>query len=57
VYTPGWRRIGPVRTSSAVLEPPGLFALNYGVQTPAVAIVAHLVYGIAPWAALPGALT
>lgn len=37
-------RAGPA--SSAVLEPPGLFALNYGVQTPAVAIVAHLVYGI-----------
>jgi hypothetical protein len=29
-----------------VLEPPGLLALNYGAQTPAVAIVAHLVYGI-----------
>ena len=36
-------RAGPV--STAVLEPPGLFALNYGVQTPAVAVVAHLVYG------------
>ena len=32
--------------STAVLEPPGLLALNYGAQTPAVAIVAHLVYGI-----------
>jgi hypothetical protein len=31
--------------SRAVLEPPGLLALNYGVQTPAVAVVAHLVYG------------
>jgi hypothetical protein len=29
-----------------VLEPPGLLALNYGVQTPAVAVAAHLVYGI-----------
>ena len=37
-------RAGPA--SRAVLEPPGLLALNYGVQTPAVAIVAHLVYGI-----------
>ena len=37
-------RAGPA--STAVLEPPGLLALNYGVQTPAVAIVAHLVYGI-----------
>jgi hypothetical protein len=37
-------RAGP--SSRAVLEPPGLLALNYGVQTPAVAIVAHLVYGI-----------
>jgi hypothetical protein len=36
-------RAGPA--STAVLEPPGLFALHYGVQTPAVAIVAHLVYG------------
>ena len=37
-------RAGPA--SSAVLEPPGLFGLNYGVQTPAVAAVAHLIYGI-----------
>jgi uncharacterized membrane protein YagU involved in acid resistance len=37
-------RAGPA--SSAVLEPPGLLALNYGAQTPVVAIVAHLVYGI-----------
>jgi hypothetical protein len=37
-------RAGPA--STAVLEPPGLLALNYGVQTPAVAIVAHLVYGV-----------
>ena len=36
-------RAGP--TSTAVLEPPGLLALNYGVQTPAVTIAAHLVYG------------
>ena len=36
-------RAGPA--STAVLEPPGLLALNYGIQTPAVAIVAHLVYG------------
>lgn len=38
-------RAGP--ESTAVLEPPGLLALNYGVQTPAVAVVAHLVYGTA----------
>lgn len=37
-------RAGPA--STAVLEPPGLFALNYGVQTPAVAVVAHVVYGV-----------
>ena len=37
-------RAGP--SSTAVLEPPGLLALNYGIQTPAVAVVAHLVYGI-----------
>ena len=29
-----------------VLEPPGLLALNYGFQTPLVAVVAHLAYGI-----------
>lgn len=37
-------RAGP--SSRAVLEPPGLLALNYGVQTPAVAIAAHIVYGL-----------
>jgi hypothetical protein len=36
-------RAGPA--STAVLEPPGLFALNYGVQTPAVTVAVHLVYG------------
>ncbi|HEX4530035.1 MAG TPA: hypothetical protein VIA11_11585 [Acidimicrobiia bacterium] len=35
------------RSSTAALEPPGLFGLNYGHETPAVAIAAHLVYGIA----------
>lgn len=39
------RRAGP--RSTAVLEPPGLLGLNYGAQTPAGAVVAHLVYGIA----------
>lgn len=38
-------RAGP--TSTAALEPPGLLALNYGRQTPLVAIAAHLAYGIA----------
>jgi hypothetical protein len=38
-------RAGP--SSTAALEPPGLLGLNYGVQTPLVAIAAHLVYGIA----------
>ncbi|HTK17719.1 MAG TPA: hypothetical protein VL769_15100 [Acidimicrobiia bacterium] len=38
-------RAGPDTT--AVLEPPGLLALNYGAQTPLVAIAAHLVYGVA----------
>jgi hypothetical protein len=28
-----------------VLEPPGLFALNYGLQTPTVTTVAHIAYG------------
>lgn len=35
------------RSSTAMLEPPGLLGLNYGHRTPAVAIVAHLVYGVA----------
>jgi hypothetical protein len=38
-------RAGPA--SKAVLEPPGLVGLNYGAETPIVAVVAHLVYGIA----------
>ena len=38
-------RAGPA--STAVLEPPGLLGLNYGIQTPVVAIVAHLAYGLA----------
>ncbi|MEV4199554.1 hypothetical protein [Micromonospora globbae] len=36
-------RAGPA--STAVLEPPGLFAVNYGVQTPTVAVVVHILYG------------
>jgi hypothetical protein len=31
--------------SRAVLEPPGLLGLNYGIRTPLVAIVAHVLYG------------
>jgi uncharacterized membrane protein YagU involved in acid resistance len=38
-------RAGPA--STAVLEPPGLFGLNYGVQTPLTTAAAHLCYGIA----------
>src|SRR5439155_25964038 len=38
-------RAGP--TSTASLEPPGLLGLNYGIQTPLVAVVAHLAYGVA----------
>jgi len=38
-------RAGPA--STAVLEPPGLLGLNYGSQTPIVAVVAHVAYGIA----------
>lgn len=38
-------RAGPA--SRAVLEPPGLVGLNYGAETPIVAMVAHLVYGMA----------
>lgn len=36
-------RAGP--DSTAVLEPPGPFAVNYGIATPLVTIAAHLVYG------------
>jgi hypothetical protein len=36
-------RAGP--ELSAVLEPPGPLALNYGVRTPLVALVAHMAYG------------
>jgi hypothetical protein len=36
-------RAGPA--NRAVLEPPGLLGLNYGIQTPAVAVVAHVIYG------------
>jgi hypothetical protein len=28
-----------------MLQPPGFLALNYGMQTPAATIVAHLIYG------------
>ena len=38
-------RAGP--DSVALLEPPGLLALNYGVSTPLVAMAAHVVYGAA----------
>jgi hypothetical protein len=38
-------RAGP--SSTAVLEPPGLLGSNYGGQTAAVAIVSHVVYGVA----------
>jgi len=30
----------------AVLEPPGLLALNYGRETPIVALVAHITFGV-----------
>ncbi|HUP73303.1 MAG TPA: hypothetical protein VM282_09655 [Acidimicrobiales bacterium] len=36
-------RAGPDSTS--VLEPPGLFAVNYGTATPLFALVAHVAYG------------
>jgi hypothetical protein len=38
-------RAGP--SSTAALEPPGLLGLNYGVQTPLVAVAAHVAYGVA----------
>lgn len=36
-------RAGPETT--ATLEPPGLLATNYGLGTPLIALVAHVVYG------------
>lgn len=33
--------------SGPALEPPGLLVLNYGGQTPVVAVLAHVAYGIA----------
>jgi hypothetical protein len=38
-------RAGPMSTAS--LEPPGLFALHYGVTTPLVTFAAHVIYGSA----------
>jgi uncharacterized membrane protein YagU involved in acid resistance len=38
---------------NAVLEPPGLLALNYGRETPLITLAAHVVYG----ASLGGFLT
>ena len=35
------------RSCTAILEPPGLLGLNYGRRTPAAAILAHLLFGIA----------
>jgi hypothetical protein len=37
-------RAGP--GSTAVLEPPGVLAANYGLATPLVTIVAHGIYGV-----------
>src|SRR5207248_1330330 len=34
-------------STGASLEPPGLAGLNYGRQTPLVALVAHVAFGIA----------
>jgi len=36
-------RAGP--NSRAVLEPPGLLCLNYGIATPVVTVGAHVAYG------------
>ncbi|HET9200605.1 MAG TPA: hypothetical protein VFO84_06485 [Dehalococcoidia bacterium] len=36
-------RSGPELTTT--LEPPGLLALHYGVETPVVTMAAHIVYG------------
>ena len=36
-------RAGP--DSTAVLEPPGPLAVNYGLATPLVTVAAHVAYG------------
>ncbi len=33
-------------TPTRLLEPPGFLALNYGYQTPAVTMLAHLAFGL-----------
>ncbi|MGA8528971.1 MAG: hypothetical protein WB622_04600 [Acidobacteriaceae bacterium] len=33
-------------TAKRMLEPPGVLALHYGVQTPVAVIVSHVVFGI-----------
>ncbi len=38
------QRAGPA--TRTVLEPPGLLAANYGIETPLVTVAAHLVYGV-----------
>lgn len=38
------RHHGPTPTRQ--LEPPGFMALNYGIQTPVVTLIAHVVFGM-----------
>ncbi len=49
MFLPGMhpRMAGETRgpTPTRQLEPPGFLALNYGVRTPIVIVVAHLAYG------------
>ncbi|MEU8261433.1 hypothetical protein AB0C02_12535 [Micromonospora sp. NPDC048999] len=37
-------RAGPA--STAVLEPPGLLGINYGLQTPVVTVAVHIIFGV-----------
>jgi hypothetical protein len=30
----------------AMIEPPGLFGLNFGLSTPIVTLIAHVLFGI-----------
>jgi hypothetical protein len=46
--TPGFHpRMASERTGdiASILEPPGVLGMNYGVQTPVVGMIAHIVYG------------
>ena len=40
--------------SDRAIEPPGFLGQHYGKQTPAMALVAHVIYGAVLGSSLPG---